>query len=74
MYGFAGGGEVEINRNLVGKEDGDIGDEPGFSRGENNTHAILLGRGFNFFGESDGGSEDFPVGDLRIIRTVAEVI
>ena len=74
VNGFAGSGEVEINRNLVGKEDCDVGDESGFPRGENNTDAILLGSGFDFLGESDGSSEDFPVGDLRIIRAVVEVI
>lgn len=59
--GLFGGGEVDVDGNFSGEEDGEVGDEAAFSWGEDDTDAFFGSEFFELFGEGDGGAEDFII-------------
>ena len=69
---FVGGGEVEVDGDFSGEEDGDVCDHATFTWREDDADSLFLGGVFDFFGECDGGSEDFLEGEFGVVGAVVE--
>ena len=66
------GGEVKVDGDLVGKEDGEVGNHAAFAGREQDADALLFGGFSDFLGEGDGNAEDFGERQFGVVGSVVQ--
>jgi hypothetical protein len=70
--GLGAGGEVDIDGDFPGEDDGEVGDHAGAARGEEDADAFGVGFEADNFCEDDGGGEEAVEAVLAFIEAIDE--
>ena len=72
--GFVRSREIDIHRDFIGKENGEVCDHAAFTGGKNDADPFLFSGEFDLFGKGDGCAEELFKRQFRVIGSVKKSV